>query len=83
MPKQDVWDTPLSTPIALKSKDATLKTLSDARDLILRLSERHQARPPLLYATELLLRAAKTGHRQDIEAATMQLGRALTNEGLL
>jgi hypothetical protein len=40
-----------------------------------------QARPYWDFAVELLLRAAKTGNRRDVEAATAQMEFALRVEG--
>ena len=40
-----------------------------------------QARPHWNFAAELLLKAAETGKRRDVEAATAQMERALRVEG--
>jgi hypothetical protein len=42
-----------------------------------------QGRPHWDFAAELLLRAAETGKRRDVEAATAQMERALRVEGWL
>jgi hypothetical protein len=80
-----VWkDAPLSRVLVLKRNSRkTIGTLGEARDLILRLPERHQARQYWLYAAELLLQAGASRKRKDIEEATRQMGRALTAEGWL
>jgi hypothetical protein len=69
-------------PIALKD-GRTIKTLDDARALMLLLPERHQSRPPWQYAAELLVAAADRNEKYSTMDARAQLTRALTVEGLL
>ena len=58
------WSKKLPGPIKLRD-GRELATLSDARSLILDLTESRRARPTSLYATELILRAAETGKRAE------------------
>jgi hypothetical protein len=60
-----------------------IATLAEARDLPLALPERHQSRPHLQYAVELLIDAAGRGNRASIDDAAARLSHALTAEGLL
>ena len=60
-----------------------LTTLADAARFVGLLRAWRQARPYWDYAAELLLRAAETGKRRDVEAATAQMARALRVEGWL
>ena len=69
-------------PMAIELKDGrTIATLSDARALILGLTERAQARPFWVYATELLLEAAESD--RDLGEVSLQLRRALMRDGML
>ena len=60
-----------------------LATLEDAARFIALMKPFRQARPHWDFAAELLLRAAETGKRKDVEAATAQMERALRVEGWL
>ena len=53
-----------------------LATLEDAARFIALMKPFRQARPHWDFAAELLLRAAETGKRRDVEAATAQMERA-------
>ena len=64
------WSKKLPGPIKLRD-DRELATLSDARSLILDLTESRQARPTWLYATESILRAAETGKRADLAVVSL------------
>jgi hypothetical protein len=73
------WNNKLSRN--LKLKDGTvLKSLTDARALFLNRFSNITHSAPLAYAGELLLKAAETGKRADIEAATDQVELALRNK---
>ena len=58
-----------------------LATLEDAARFIGHMKPWRQARPHWDFAAELLLKAAETGKRRDVEAATSQMERALRVEG--
>jgi hypothetical protein len=74
------WERKLPEPIKLRD-GRELRTLSDARTLILGLAgSRH--RPTWAYAVELLLQAAETGKRADVTDAWAQISRAAYAEGL-
>jgi hypothetical protein len=60
-----------------------LAALEDAARFVALLRSWRQARPHWDFAAELLLRAAETGKRRDVEAATAQIERALRVEGWL
>jgi hypothetical protein len=76
------WTKKLSRPLVLK--DGTrLETLSDVRALFLDRFATVTHSAPLAYAGELLLKAAQTGKRADIEAATNQIDLALRNQRLI
>ncbi len=66
------WNEKLSRDLVLKD-GTTLKTLSDARALLLDRFSSITRSAPLTYAGILLLKAAETGARADIEAATEQV----------
>lgn len=70
------WNKKLSRPLLLKDGER-LKTLSDARNLLIERFSNITHSEPLARAGELLLKAAETGKRADIEAATEQLERLL------
>ena len=59
-----------------------LRTLSDARALILGVAESRQHRPTWAYAVELFLQAAETGKRADVTDAWAHISRAAYAEGL-
>jgi hypothetical protein len=58
-----------------------LATLEDPPRFVGLLRSWCQARPPWDFAAALLLRAADTGKRSDVEAATVQMERAWRVEG--
>jgi hypothetical protein len=60
-----------------------LVNLEDAARFMGRMRPWRQARPTWDYAAELILKAAISGKRADIEAATDQLERALRCDGWL
>jgi hypothetical protein len=60
-----------------------LATLEDAARFVGLLRSWRQGRPHWDFAAELLLRAAETGKRRDVEAATAQMERGLRVEGWL
>ncbi|HYC24806.1 MAG TPA: hypothetical protein VEC58_02110 [Roseiarcus sp.] len=75
------WSRRLSPPIFLKD-GRELKTLSEARDMILQLPERQQRAAHWLHAGELLLYAAEND-KEAIDDAQRQLSRALARDGLI
>jgi hypothetical protein len=79
------WSRKLTRPIVVKhGRPGELKTLADARDLILSLPARRQQRPAWQHAAELLSKAAGSSSApQDIADVTGQLYRALASEGWL
>ena len=74
------WSRRFVEPIALKDS-RVLATLSDARALLLALSERSQSRPHWQYAGELLLEAAEGDG--DLTDPWAQMRRALVAEGMV
>jgi hypothetical protein len=62
---------------------ATLETLEDAARFMGLMRPWRQARPHWDYAAELVLTAATTGKRADIEAVTAQMERALRTDNWL
>jgi hypothetical protein len=60
-----------------------LVTLEDAARFIGHMRPWRQARPTWDYAAELILKAAISGSRVDIEAATAQMERALRTDNWL
>jgi hypothetical protein len=62
---------------------AELVTIEDAARFMGRMRPWRQARPTWDYAAELVLRAAISGKRADIEAATAQMERALRTDNWL
>ena len=74
----------LSYPIEPKmGPGAILETLEDCAKFMGRMPRWRQARPHWDHAAELVLRAAKTGRRADVDAAGEQVGRALRCDGWL
>ena len=57
-----------------------LATLADAARFIRQMKTWRQARPHWDFAAELLLQAAETGKRRDVEATTAQMEPALRVE---
>lgn len=76
------WSDPLAFPIKLRD-GRELRTLGEAAELILRLSETIQGHPWVEYAAQLLMRAAENGDAPTIEDATWQVHRALKREGMI
>jgi hypothetical protein len=72
-----VWSRKFAKPIVLAS-GASIATLSQARTFVLRLSPFDQQTAWWQFATELLLKAAKTGRTKDVQDAADQFSRALT-----
>jgi hypothetical protein len=60
---------------------AELATLEDAARFVGLMRRWRQARPHWDFAAELLLKAAETGKRRDVKAATTQMEFALRVEG--
>lgn len=83
-PRRTYWDQPLIHRI--RPADGPLDelvTLRDAAEFATALEPWRQKRPHWQYAGRLLLQAGTSGNPRDIEAATMQLRRALRVEGWL
>jgi hypothetical protein len=76
------WNTKLTRTLVLKDGNS-LKTLSDACALFVERFSTITHSDPIAYAGELLLRAAETGKRADIEAATKQIERVLMSNRIL
>jgi hypothetical protein len=76
------WNDKLSRPLALKDGKRLL-TLKDARSVLLDYFANVIHSEPLAYAGGLLIKAAETGDRADIEAATDQIERALASYRIL
>jgi hypothetical protein len=74
------WERRFGEPIRLKD-GRELKTLSEVRALILRMEHRIAGVPYYEYAIELLLKAADTGKKADVQDAGHQLHRALRADG--
>lgn len=78
-----VWTRRFRTPVILKDGQA-LTSLAQARDFILEMTERRQAKDPWQQASESLMKAAnRTSTERDIARAADQLKAALAAEGLL
>ncbi|HEU0147962.1 MAG TPA: hypothetical protein VFR21_13950 [Bradyrhizobium sp.] len=75
------WERKFGEPIRLKD-GRELRTLSEARALILRIERRVEGKPTYEYAIELLLKAAETGKRADVQDAEFQMHRALKADGI-
>ena len=74
----------LSHPIEPKvGPGAILETLEDCAKFMGRMQRWRQARPHWEFAAELILKAAKTGRRADVDAAGEQVERALRCDGWL
>jgi HEPN domain-containing protein len=76
------WSKRLAAPIKLKD-GRMLRSLDDACVLLIGLNERSQSAMWCQHAAELLLKAADSGEPGDIEAATIQMRRALSREGMI
>jgi hypothetical protein len=75
------WTRKLTPPLVLKDGRA-LKTLSDARDMILGLLEGQQRAPYWQHAAELLLYAVEDD-KEEIHDMRAQLMRALYRDGFI
>jgi len=62
---------------------ALLETLEDCAKFMGHMRPWRQARPHREFAAELVLKAAKTGRRADVDAAGAQMERALRCHGRL
>ena len=80
-PLTSIWKGKFTEPVLLRD-GRSIATLSQARDLILHLTEAQQERPFWAYAAKLLLAAAESGEAADIRDAAHQLLRALTSENM-
>jgi uncharacterized protein HemY len=69
-------------PIVLKD-GRTIRSLEEARSLMLTLPQLHQQNAHWQYASELLISAADRNEKYSTMDARAQLSRALTAEGLL
>jgi hypothetical protein len=76
------WYRRLSTTIVLKD-GRVLRTLGDAAELLVSLSEAIQAHAWIEHAAELLMMAAEFDDQEEIKAATIQVERALRRERML
>jgi hypothetical protein len=78
------WNRKLSRPFRpAKGPVASLTTLRDAAWMILEFPAFRQQRAGWMRVSELLQTAARTGGEADIEGATIELERALQDEGWL
>jgi hypothetical protein len=75
------WSQLLAFPIELKDR-RMLRTLADAGTLIGNLKAAHHHKW-VQHAAELLMKAATIGSAEAIEAATLQVMRALQREGMI
>ena len=74
----------LAHPIEPKlGPGAILETLEDCAKFMGHMQRWRQARPHWEFAAELILKAAKTGRRADVDAAGAQMERALCCDGWL
>ena len=62
---------------------AILETLEDCAKFMGHMRRWRQARPHWEFAAELILKAAKSGRRSDVDAAKGQMKRALRCDGWL
>jgi hypothetical protein len=76
------WTRSFNAPIFLRD-GRKIKTLGDARSLVLSLVPRQQSQPSWQFAAELLLVAAGRDDANSTMDARAQLRRALIVEGLL
>ena len=68
----------LTIPIEPKmGPGAILETLEDCAKFVGHIRRWRQARPHWQFAAELILKAAKSGRRSDVDAAAGQMERAL------
>jgi hypothetical protein len=74
----------LTIPIEPKMGPAAiLETLEDCAKFVRHMHRRRQARPHWEFAAELILKAAKSGRRADVDAVGAQMERALRCDGWL
>ena len=74
----------LTIPIEPKmGPGAILETLEDCAKFVGHIRRWRQARPHWQFAAELILKAAKSGRRSDVDAAAGQMERALRCDGWL
>ena len=72
----------LTIPIESKmGPGAILETLEDCAKFMGHMHRWRQARPHWEFAAELILKAAKSGRRVDVDAAAGQIERALRCDG--
>ena len=86
MPKLQKHDFSLKLTRVIEPKggpDVELATLEDAARFMGKMQPFRQAWPWWDFAAELVLKAAATGRRPDIEAATDQMERALRKDNWL
>jgi hypothetical protein len=76
------WTRSFNVPLFLRD-GRTIKTLGEARGLVLSLLPRQQSQPSWEFAAELLLVAADRDDANSTMDARVQLKRALMVEGLL
>jgi hypothetical protein len=76
------WSRQLSKTISLRD-GSELRTLLDAAEALVGLSEERQRHAWVEHAAELIMTAAESEEREEIKAATSQLERALKREGLM
>jgi hypothetical protein len=76
------WSQFLASPITLRD-GRVLVTLHDAAGLFERFSEAMLAHGWNSYAVAMLIEAAETGNSALVEAATVQVQRALFREGMV
>jgi hypothetical protein len=76
------WSRQLSRTIALRD-GSELRTLLDAAEALVGLSEDRQRHAWVEHAAELIMTAAESEELEEIKAATIQLERALKREGIL
>lgn len=77
-----LWTSKLAYPIKLRD-GRELRTLGDAAELILRLSESSQRHAWTEHAARLLMVAAESGGAKAIKDASAQVHLALKREGFL
>jgi hypothetical protein len=74
----------LATPITPKMAPGTnLRTLEDCAVFVGKMHRKRQTRPHWQYTAQLILVAARTGKREDVDAAGAQVERALQCDGWL
>ena len=77
------WHRPLAFPIKLRDGHV-IETMGQAAGLMTqRLPKQRQIKAIWQHTAKMLMRAQKSGKKQDVHAATLQLCRALEVEGWL